>query len=121
MDKYILNDRGEPQVEPDLRRWEEWFEVMANRRVALDVIEGVRVSTVFLGLDHNFGAGKPVLWETMIFLEKGIGGLSELRETQWRYSSQEAAAGGHILAVEMVREALDRLHQRDLLDKKREV
>jgi hypothetical protein len=25
------------------------------------------ISTVFLGLDHNFGTGKPVLFETMIF------------------------------------------------------
>lgn len=27
----------------------------------------VTVSTVFLGLDHNFGDGPPLLFETMIF------------------------------------------------------
>ena len=25
------------------------------------------VSTVFLGLDHQFGKGPPILWETMVF------------------------------------------------------
>ena len=45
-----------------------------NRQLALDVFEPllgkpVEVSTVFLGLDHNFGDGPPVLFETMTFGE----------------------------------------------------
>lgn len=29
--------------------------------------DGVRVSTVFLGIDHSFGGNVPILFETMIF------------------------------------------------------
>lgn len=53
--------------------------------------DGVRVSTVFLGLDHSFGAGPPVLWETMIF-----GGDHD--EYQERYTSYEDAVEGHARA-----------------------
>jgi hypothetical protein len=40
-----------------------------DTRVAFErVREGVEVSTVFLGVDHNFfGVGGPILFETMIF------------------------------------------------------
>lgn len=40
----------------------------ANRRVREDLLAGgVRVSTVFLGLDHSYGDGPPLLFETMVF------------------------------------------------------
>lgn len=54
-----------------------------------DPTKTVRVSTVFLGLDHNFrAAGPPILWETLVF-----GGVldGEMR----RYASREAALLGH--------------------------
>jgi hypothetical protein len=38
--------------------WAEWIET-AERHVANDLIDGVRVSTVFLGLDHAFGSAVP--------------------------------------------------------------
>lgn len=50
---------------------------------------GSVVSTVFLGLDHNFTeVGDPVLWETMVFGEDG-------GEICLRYSSEEEAIQGH--------------------------
>lgn len=49
----------------DLQTWAEQFEY-ENRRVAETFVNDVRVSTVFLGLDHGFG-GRPLLFETMIF------------------------------------------------------
>jgi len=49
-----------------LKEWAEWFE-KSNRRVATVIKDGVRVSTVFLGLDHRYGEGPPQLFETMIF------------------------------------------------------
>ena len=65
--KYKLDARGEPIPEPDLRKWAEWCET-ADRRVAKDYIGSAEVSTVFLGLDHNFSdRGNPILWETMVF------------------------------------------------------
>jgi hypothetical protein len=65
-DKYILNDKLEPVVENDLVAWAKWYEVN-DRRVALDHIGDVVISTVFLGMDFNWLGGLPLLWETMVF------------------------------------------------------
>jgi hypothetical protein len=74
---------------------------LSDRRVALDVVGDARVSTVFLALDHSFGGGTPLLWETMIF-----GGKHD--QFQERYSSEAQARAGHRRAVEMViKEASD--------------
>ncbi len=44
-----------------------FFEDINNRKVALDVVEGNEISTVFLGLDHSYAdVGEPVLWETLV-------------------------------------------------------
>lgn len=93
---YILADDGKTPVECDLMTWARWFENRGSRVVKQDTVGDVKVSTVFLGLDHRFGVdGPPVLWETMIF-----GG--EHDEDQWRYASYEAAVAGHAKAVELV-------------------
>jgi hypothetical protein len=60
----------------------------------------VTVSTVFLALDHSFGDGPPVLWETMVF-----GGPADM--DQQRYTSREAAEAGHVEAVTWARSACD--------------
>jgi len=73
MDRYILIDKI-PVPEPDLLKWAQWFET-ADRCVAeTTVLEKYWVSTVFLGMDHNFFAGPPKLFETMIFVLKPSGG-----------------------------------------------
>ena len=64
--RYILVDR-EPVLCPDLVAWGEWMEDEDNVRVASTHIGTVWVSTVFLGLDHNWGRGRPLLFETMAF------------------------------------------------------
>lgn len=65
-DKYILVDRK--VVPADLMAWSRFLEDMSNRRVAESQFGEVRVSTVFLGLDHRFGdEGPPLIFETMIF------------------------------------------------------
>lgn len=99
-DKYILDDHGEPQPAEDLLEWARWFET-ANRVIAQDRDEregapDVRVSTIFLGLDHNhWGGGPPILWETMIF-----GGLHD--GYQARYHSRDEALEGHQVACALV-------------------
>lgn len=67
--KYILDHQGNPVLERDLFKWARWFETSGcSRQVADTIIGDARVSTVFLGLDHNYsGIGGPVLWETMVF------------------------------------------------------
>lgn len=98
-DKYLLDDDGNPVVCEDLLEWAEKFEVM-DRKVALDEpVPGVEVSTVFLGLDYNYGDGPPLLYETMAF------GDSELGDATDRYSTREEALAGHKAMVARVIEA----------------
>lgn len=58
------------------------------------------VSTVHLVIDHGWGTGAPVLWETMTF-----GGPDD--EGQRRYQSLDDAVAGHEEAVTFCRTALD--------------
>ena len=94
-ERYILVN-GEPQACEDLLTWARWFEEASEERiVAQDRIGDVRISTVFLGLDHSFGQGDPLLFETMIF-----GGAHD--QYQRRYLTREAAIKGHAEAVRLV-------------------
>lgn len=52
--------------EPDLLVWAEWFG-STDRVVYQTEVPGGMVSTIFLGLDHQFGQGPPLLFETMVF------------------------------------------------------
>ena len=74
----------------------EWAEKMksVNCRVALDETKKIKVSTVFLGMDHNWGEGPPLLFKTMIF-----GGKND--EYQERYSTWEEAEEGHKKACKL--------------------
>jgi len=60
-DKYVLDENGQPVAEPDVLKWARWFERKDVRRVASDDVGDVNISTVFLGLDHAFGGGQPIL------------------------------------------------------------
>jgi len=62
----------------------EWDEIISGnkRTVADDMVGKVRVSTVFLGIDHNFGTGEPILFETMVFNAEGRA-LCFNRYTSW--------------------------------------
>lgn len=102
--KYILAEDGKtPVAEPDVIKWATWFET-ADRRVGFEQIGPVKVSTVFLGIDHDFSfhSDQPaILWETMIF-----GATGELEHYQERYTSYEDALRGHVRAVNLVIETL---------------
>ena len=64
-DNYIL-DGHTPVKCSDLIKWAEWFGT-ANRKVANTEKNNIRVSTIFLGMDHAWGNSQPILFETMIF------------------------------------------------------
>jgi hypothetical protein len=87
---YILIDRLPVAVNFNI--WAQWFANIDNQRVGEDYIGKVHVSTVFLGLDHNWHGGDPILFETMIF----HGPLD--RET-WRYCTYAEAERGHAEAM----------------------
>lgn len=95
-DKYILE--GKEPVSADLMQWATWME-NADRKVAADTIGDVRISTVFLGLDHSFGEGPPLLFETLIFEGKHDGDM-------WRCSTWAEAEKQHADAVALVRKSL---------------
>ena len=92
-DKYIL--KGKRVVKcPDIHKWGEWFQ-KADRIVAKSSHNDITVSTVFLGLDHNFYRQmKPVLFETMIF-----GG--EKDQYVIRYATWKQAEKGHYKACKL--------------------
>lgn len=92
-DKYILVGK-KPTPVAALMEWANWFE-MANRRVALDVVGEARISTCFLGLNHQFGGGPPILFETMVF-----GGT--LDGEQERCSTWEQALAQHAEMLQRV-------------------
>jgi hypothetical protein len=86
--KYILDKDGIPIPIDDPLAWANYME--GNRIVRQDETIGGLVSTVFLGIDHNwFHTGPPPLWETMIF------DADDGREHMERYSSLEDAKRGH--------------------------
>ena len=77
----------------ELEDWKNMFE--DNRRIRLTYLpNGYRISTVWLGLDYNFGIGSPFIFETMVF-----------KDDSWmdldckRYSTEEEAIKGHKMLV----------------------
>jgi len=86
---YILDGKKTVKCD-DIVKWAQWFE-KADRHVARTEKDGVKISTVFLGIDYSYGDSKPLLFETMIF-----GGKHD--QDQWRYETWEEAETGHITA-----------------------
>lgn len=89
---YIMREDGSVYHEPDFMKWACWTNNPANRRVASTRVGPWWVSTVFLGIDHNFGpSGPPVLFESMVFREDHRGRDFDSR----RYCTYEEAKKGH--------------------------
>lgn len=109
---YILDGKT-PVAERDTIKWGQWLG-KANRHVAITMIGDLKVSTVFLGLDHNhWGKGKPILFESMVFDHSKIVDALEIKchETldtyTERYCTWEEAEAGHkkiCRALEILRE-----------------
>ncbi len=102
---YILDADGQPQPFDHTAEWARWFE-SADRHVAMTILTGhatgepVKVSTIFLAIDHNYlRDGPPILWETMVF-------GSVMDGEQERYTSAADALAGHAKVVRRVKMAL---------------
>lgn len=111
--KYILNEKKEAVPCTGVVEWGMWMEAQRQaengglHRVGLDEVNGLMISTVFLGLDHNFlRDGEPILFETMFF---GPGGrcvevsLDDEDCTQLRYCTWEQAENAHKKIVTMLK------------------
>lgn len=93
MDMY--DRQGQP-----IHSMEEWVALLTpeNKRVAQTTVGQVWVSTVWLGVDHGFGGGPPIIFETMAFVR----GVSYADLLCYRYATEAEALAGHQVAVEYV-------------------
>ncbi len=98
-DKYILD--GHKLKAVPLMEWAKWFESAGElRRVDATDVGPAHISTVFLGINHQYGDGPPLLFETMIFGGKHDG-------WQERCSTWEEAEQMHTRAVAIADKALE--------------
>ena len=79
----------------------EFAEVMkdeANRIVAQNMVGELQISTIFTGIDSNYGEGDPILFETVVF------GLPGDLRPQWSLSNWEEAMAVHTELVNLLTE-----------------
>jgi len=97
---YVLNEK----LEPVLVTTEQFFEYVAKngepaRQVKLDFVDGVKISTTFLGVALVLLASPdnpPLLFETFVFGKKHDGLVR-------RYRTWEDAVAGHAEVVDLVK------------------
>lgn len=99
MDKAILDVNGNIVACEDLIVWGKWMGT-GDRIIGRDEFkiddQTIKVSTVFLGLNHSFTPSYELWFETMIF-----GGIND--GWQDRYSTREQALIGHQKALELAK------------------
>ncbi len=108
MKYYILDEEHRVVEVEDMTTWGEWFNRIEARRVSYTKLgkTGYVVSTVFLGLDHNFlvtetgGNYQPIVFETMVF-DKDRNEMGCFRYTTWIEAIQ-----GHETVVEQFAQKL---------------
>jgi len=97
-DYYILE--GKEVVACDMRTWAQWFcDSIDLQRVAATTIGDVSISTVFLGRNHAFNGGPPMIFETMVFGDP-------FDQEMERCSTWEQAESQHAAMCERVRLAM---------------
>ncbi|HEX3445807.1 MAG TPA: hypothetical protein VHS80_13910 [Chthoniobacterales bacterium] len=103
----ILDESGNV-VECDLITWAMWFEKSRQRIIEQDQIGDLWVSTIFIGLNHQYGRGPPLWFETMVFHEPEYEpGLDRMIRPEAgyceRYTTIQEARAGHAAAIEWIR------------------
>lgn len=116
MNTYIMNPDGSFYQELDQLKFQGWFGNFNNRNVKQTSIVQypladcrvksriliAKVSTVFLGYDHNWhDDDQPILFETMVFDSK----LPDFVNYQARYKTYKHALLGHDQLVDEIKRA----------------
>jgi hypothetical protein len=101
---YVLEGHEPRPVTPE--EWGRWMET-GRRQVDFSDLGYCTVSTVFLGVDHRFGEGPPILFETMVFgPPEGTTSFPEEWDGRMnRYATWDEAAAGHAEMVAELRAA----------------
>ena len=93
---YYLNE-DHTATPCSIEKWRVQFETI-ERHVADNIINDMRISTVWLGTPHGFNySDEPLLFETMIFPKKSLG-----EEYCMRYATWDEAVEGHRRAIQWV-------------------
>lgn len=93
---FLLDEDNNAYPCEDYLEWAKKFGEM-NRVVKQEIVGEFKVSTVFLGINHAYFGGPPLLFETMVFAKGG-----HVDDYQERYSTWAAALAGHEVAVSLV-------------------
>jgi hypothetical protein len=94
--RHLYYDRKGNPISDVTGEWGKLFRDPKYKRVASTLLpDGKWVSTVWLGLDHGYGEGPPLIFETMVFPSEEI--MSELDAE--RYSTEAEAVAGHARMV----------------------
>ncbi len=78
---------------------DEWMKLFQNKDykiVKQTNIHGNKVSTVWLGTDHSFGAGEIVIFETMVF------GDGQWDDYTRRWATEKEALNGHSVICDLI-------------------
>lgn len=103
-------DEDKNVILTDIIDWANFIEGGASenyKTVGKDKINKLIISTVFLGLCHNYSQfpGRPIVFKTMIFKGKKALGYQE------RYSTWQQAEEGHQRAIEWVKNGCKENHE----------
>ncbi len=79
----------------DLFKWARLMEDTSYRTLKRTQVSDIIVSTVWLGLNHRFGEGPPLIFETMTFSDR-----PNFEQAQERYETEQEALEGHRRMVE---------------------
>jgi hypothetical protein len=83
---YVLNEYRQVEEIPVV----DWAQAYKERFHLSTYVFGMYVSTVFLGLNHQYGDGPPLVFETMVFLkgswdEQYMTRCSTFRQALWMH------------------------------------
>jgi hypothetical protein len=90
-----------------LEQWVKAYEGLTKKAVASTLLpDGTWISTVWLGINHQYGEGPPLIFETMVF--PGQGQLAQCLDWRHydRYATEAEALAGHEAMVRKVRAKL---------------
>jgi hypothetical protein len=103
MNNYYKLDENKNAIPCSCREWADQLEQMSkdnNKHIADETIDGKRISTVWLGLNHNINDRTPHIFETMVFNGDDYGHDIYCD----RYSTYQEAEEGHKKAVQWVKD-----------------